>query len=115
MSAKTIRAIKADFTQGEKERTVQFPGESSARPFTVDDVAFVIGSGRYVERYLYKVDRSAYLVFPAEWNVAAKKWQPYTPGNKWPEDAAFNWTQNCAGCHTTGLDPERGRWKDARS
>jgi hypothetical protein len=46
------KAIQADFTLGEKERTVQFPGESAPRPFTADDIAYVIGSGRTVERYV---------------------------------------------------------------
>src|SRR5690242_6546078 len=39
-------AIKADFKAGEKERTVLFPGDSSPRPVTPDDIAFIIGSGR---------------------------------------------------------------------
>jgi hypothetical protein len=107
--------IKADFSTGEKERTVQFPDDSSVRPFTADDIAFVIGSGRYVERYLYRVSRNKHVVFPAEWNVEKKAWQPYIRGDgsgKWPEDPAYDWTQNCAGCHTTGLNVERGRWLD---
>ena len=51
------------------------------------------------------------MVFPAEWNVAEQKWEPYTLAEDWP-DPAYDWNQNCAGCHTTGLDPDRGRWKD---
>ncbi len=106
------KAIKADFKTGEKERTVTIPGESAARPFTMDDVSYVIGSGRYVERYLYRVGRNKYTVFPAEWNVEKKVWQPYGKAEGWA-DAAADWTQNCAGCHTTGLDASRGRWTDA--
>jgi len=104
-------AIKADFKTGEKERTVQFPEETEARPFTAEDVAYVIGSGRYVERYLYKTGRNKYAVFPAEWNVATKSWQPYVRAKAWP-DPAYDWAQNCAGCHVTGLNVERGRWID---
>ncbi len=104
-------AIKADFKQGDKERTVQFPEESAPRPFTADDVEYVVGAGKHVERYLYKIGRK-YAVFPAEWNVEKKVWQPFNAGKNWPDDPVYDWTQNCAGCHTTGLNAERGRWQD---
>jgi len=107
--------MKADFKTGEKERTVLFPNETTARPFTADDVAFVIGSGRYVERYVFAVERGKYAVFPAEWNVTTKQWQAYTRGAadaKWPDDAAYDFTTNCAGCHTTNLNIRRARWQD---
>jgi predicted CXXCH cytochrome family protein len=108
-------AIKADFTSGEKERTVTFPDDSLPRPFTADDIEYIVGSGRYVERYLYRISRGKYAVFPAEWNVQKKVWQPYIRGEgvaKWPDDPAYDWVQNCAGCHTTGLLGRRGRWQD---
>jgi predicted CXXCH cytochrome family protein len=104
-------SIVADFSQGEDVRQVQFPGEDAPRAFTADDVAYVIGSGRNIQRYVYKVDRNEYQVFPAEWNVAEKKWQPYALAQAWP-DPSYDFNQNCAGCHTTGLDTERNRWKD---
>jgi len=105
-------AITADFTTGDKERQVKFPNEDAPRAFTADDIAYVIGSGRRVERFLYRVSRSKYMVLPAEWNTAAKIWQPYTRAESWP-DPAYDWMQNCAGCHTTGLMPDRGRWTDS--
>lgn len=104
-------AILADFSQGEELRQVQFPGEETPRAFTAEDIAFAVGSGRHVQRYLYEVDRNEYAVFPAEWNVAEQVWQPYTLAETWP-DLAYDWNQNCAGCHTTGLNLERGRWED---
>ncbi len=103
--------ILGDFTQGDDLRQVQFPGEDAPRAFTADDIAYVIGSGRNVQRYVYKVDRDQYMVLPAEWNVAEQQWEPYTLAQDWP-DPAYDFTQNCAGCHTTGLDLDRGRWKD---
>lgn len=103
--------ILGDFSQGEDVRQVQFPGEDAPRAFTAADVAYVIGSGRNVQRYAYKVDRNQYMVLPAEWNVAEKKWEPYTLASAWP-DSAYDFNQNCAGCHTTGLNLEQGRWKD---
>ncbi len=113
--SKEKEAIKADFKAGEKERMALFPDDSSPRPVTTDDIAYVIGSGRYVERYLFKVSRTKFAVLPVEWNIAKKAWQPYVRGkgvDKWTEDPAYDWAQNCAGCHTTGLNVKRGRWKD---
>ncbi len=103
--------IEADFDQGEDVRQVQFPGEEAPRAFTMDDLAYVVGSGRNVQRFLYEVDRDVYRVLPAEWNVSEQKWEPYTPAESW-DDPAYDWTQSCAGCHTTGLNVDRGRWKD---
>lgn len=110
-ASRTPEAALADFAAGEEVRTVQFPGEDAPRAFTLEDVAFTIGSGRYVQRYLYEADRDEYRVFPAEWNVAAQAWQPFALAESW-EDPAYDWNTNCAGCHTTGLNAERGRWED---
>ncbi|MBX3082694.1 MAG: hypothetical protein KF716_13735 [Anaerolineae bacterium] len=109
--------IKADFSKGETERTITFPDESKARPFTPDDIEYVIGTGRYVERYVYRIARGKFAVFPAEWNVEKQQWQSYSPtpaaqGATWPTDAAYDFVTNCAGCHTTDLNVARGRWGD---
>ena len=40
-----------------------------------------------------------------------QKWEAYSLAAGWP-DPAYDWNKNCAGCHTTGLNPERGRWED---
>jgi hypothetical protein len=88
--------ILANFDQDEAVRQVQFPGDDAPRTFTEDDIAFAVGSGRYVQRYLYEVDRNEYMVLPAEWNVVEARWQPYTLGENWP-DVAYDWNQNCAG------------------
>lgn len=103
--------ILANFDQDEAVREVQFPGEDAPRAFTQNDIKFTVGSGRYVQRYLYEAGRNQYMVLPAEWNVAEGRWEPYTLAETWP-DAAYDWNQNCAGCHTTGLNPQRGRWED---
>lgn len=111
-------AIKADFTTGEQVRTLTFPDEDKARPFTEDDIEYVIGAGRYVERYVYRISRTKLAVFPAEWNVGKKEWQPYSlgpvaEGGVWPTDPAFDFAANCAGCHVTDLsNVTRARWGD---
>ncbi len=103
--------ILADFDEGEAVRTVTFPGEDEPRAFTDDDIVYVIGSGKRVQRYLYEVERRVYMVLPAEWNVETGEWQPLSLAGNWP-DPAYDWAQNCAYCHVTNFDAERGRWDD---
>ncbi len=105
--------ILADFTQGEDVRLVQFPGEDAPRAFTADDIDLVVGAGVHAQRYLYKIKANDYMVLPAEWNVTTQAWQPLKLGadETWPAPA-YDWEQNCAGCHTTGYDASRGRWQD---
>jgi predicted CXXCH cytochrome family protein len=104
-------AIKADFSQGEDLRMVTFPNQTTARAFTIDDIALVVGSGKRVQRYLYEVESRVYQVLPAEWNVETNSWQPLSYAATWP-DPAYDWGQNCAYCHVTGYDIERGRWEE---
>ena len=103
--------ILGDFGQSEELPLVQFPDEDEARPITADDIVFAVGSGRHVQRYLYEVDRREHLVLPVQWNVIEQVWEPYTLAEEWP-DPAYQWEQNCAYCHTTGLDMEDYRWED---
>lgn len=103
--------ILGDFTQGEDIRMVQFPGEDQPRPFTADDIVYVIGAGRYAQRYVIELDSREYAVLPAEWDTVAQVWRPYLLAENFP-DPAYDFTANCAGCHVTGLDQERGRWED---
>jgi len=103
--------VLADFEAGEDLRTIQFPDEDETRAITQDDIAFAVGSGRYVQRYLFEVDRNEYMVLPVQWNVQAQAWEPFELAEAWP-DEAYDWAQNCAYCHTTGLNARRGRWED---
>ncbi|WP_162909262.1 multiheme c-type cytochrome [Aggregatilinea lenta] len=105
--------IVADFSQGEDVRGVQLPGEDEARAFTADDVAFVVGTGTYAQQFVVAQedeDTTRYWVLPALWNAGTQSWQAWGPDDaEWPGDA-FDWTQNCAGCHTTALNVETGEW-----
>lgn len=103
--------ILADFAQGEDVRMVQFPDSDEARAFGIEDVAYVIGSGRYAQAFLYEIESDVYRVFPAEWNVAESSWQPLSLADSW-DDPAYDWNTNCAGCHTTGYDTTSGEWVD---
>ncbi|MGQ9908210.1 MAG: cytochrome c3 family protein [Candidatus Flexifilum sp.] len=104
-------AFLGDFTQGDDVRMVQFPDEDAPRPFTADDIAFAVGTGRHVQSYLYEVSRNDYRILPAQWDVTAESWIPLGLAASW-DDPAYDWEQNCAFCHTTGLNLERGRWVD---
>jgi predicted CXXCH cytochrome family protein len=104
-------AVVADFSEGQDIRTVTLPGSDETRPFTLADVAYTVGSGRYVQRYLYAVDGEEYLVFPAEWNTLSASWQPLDLAADWPA-AEYNWGTNCAYCHTTGYDVEALSWEE---
>lgn len=104
--------ILGDFSTGEEVRTVQFPGEAAPRPFTADDVTFTLGAGRYVQRYVYQAEEGVYWVFPAQWNVVTGEWEAYHADLDWTSDPALDFMQSCAGCHTTGLDLERNRWRN---
>ncbi len=104
--------IVADFEQAADLLTLQLPGADEARPVTVDDLAFVVGTGTYAQQYVVAEegeDGTRYWVLPALWDATAGAWQPWRADETWPGDA-FDWTQQCAGCHTTGLDVEAGEW-----
>lgn len=101
----------ADFDAGAEIRNVVF-SDSEERAFEKDDIVYALGMGRYVQRYLYELDRDEYVVFPAEWNALTGEWQPYGPVENWPEDPAYDFGTSCAGCHTTGLTVRRTRWED---
>jgi predicted CXXCH cytochrome family protein len=104
--------VVADFEAGEDMRTIQFPGEDEPTTVTLDDIAFVMGSGRYVQRFVYEVDRDEYVVLPVEWNSVSGEWQPYGPVDNFPDDPTYDFGFSCAGCHTTGLNVRRVRWED---
>ena len=102
--------ILGDFTGGDDIRLVQFPAEETTRAFRAEDVKFTMG-GRYVQRYVYEVERDVYRVFPAEWNMIEQVWQPFAIAEVW-DDPAYDFGQNCAGCHTTAYVPRRVDWED---
>lgn len=104
-------AILADFSVGEDARLVTLPGSDAAHPFTIDDIAYVIGDGQGVQNYVYEGDDDVFLVLPAAWNIESASWQPLNWAGQWP-DPAYDFTTQCVGCHATGYNPERVRWED---
>ena len=100
-----------DFTQETDVLNVQFPGEDSSRRLTVEDVAYAMGNGHYLQRYLYERGENDLLVLPVQWNTVTGEWETFTPGGaeEWPADV-YDFEENCASCHTTGFDAEMGTW-----
>jgi predicted CXXCH cytochrome family protein len=82
--------------------------------FTLDDVAFVYGSG-WKQRYFRKVGND-YFPLPAQWDVTHKVWRPYHVGDNtdwWaklypdPGDNSQRPTGPlCDGCHSVGFNIE---------
>lgn len=78
--------------------------------FTLDQVAFVYGS-RYKQRYFTRIGDD-FFVFPAQWDIAKKRWLPYhvEKGTDWW--AAFYPDSNmqrptgplCDGCHSVNYN-----------
>jgi predicted CXXCH cytochrome family protein len=92
------------------------PDFSQADPplkFTLDDVAFVYGSG-WKQRYFKKVGND-YFPLPAQWDVMHKMWRPYHVADNtdwwaklYPDPAGDNSTRPtgplCDGCHSVGYN-----------
>lgn len=111
-------AVLGDFAQTSEALIVQLPGEDEPRALTLDDIAYAVGTGRNVQRYLVAVEGEAaegeeaateYLVLPVEWNVRTGQWQPYILAGEWPAPE-YDWENQCAACHVTGFTVEAGAW-----
>jgi predicted CXXCH cytochrome family protein len=108
---KMIRAPKVD---GE-DRTIlaDFSQSHPVRTFDLKDVKWVIGH-RWKQRFIGEVDGKE-VVFPAQWSIQEKKWQPYEPRSDWWYPAHKDWKTRsnvklCAGCHSTGSDHYAQKW-----
>jgi len=78
-----------------------FETPSNVMKFVEKDVDYTPGS-QWKQQYLEKKGRDL-MVFPAQYNVSTGKWKTY-----FPDDPAKRvWFQECAGCHATGVNPEK--------
>ncbi len=99
--------IIADWTKGEDVRTTVMD-DGQTRPFTLDDVDYVIGAKPgWKQRYIKVID-GAWRILPAQFNLATQEWVPYH-ADEWMER---DYRDKCAGCHTTGYDPDTKTWVD---
>ncbi|MBW2066253.1 MAG: hypothetical protein JRJ03_15170 [Deltaproteobacteria bacterium] len=78
-----------------------FDSPSHVRTFTKEDVDYVLGS-QWKQQYL-KWEGNVLMVLPAQYNVFTGEWKAYYPD----EPSKRDWFYECAGCHATGVDPEK--------
>ena len=102
-------------TEGPQKTVVADFSLASTNHPALTDVKWVVGS-RWKQRYLVEVDGRE-VVFPGQWSVKEKKWQPYTAKSDWWWEQHKDWRQRsnfklCAGCHSTGLDPKTETWAE---
>jgi hypothetical protein len=55
------------------------------------------------------------VVYPAQWSIKEKKWQPYGGKSDWWYPTHKDWKTRsnfklCAGCHSTGSDHYKQKW-----
>lgn len=84
-AADDAHKIAADFTKN--------------APFPKEKVVYVLGSGRQEQAYL----DADLKVLPGVWNVKAQTWRP---------QEAVDAKKDCLGCHTSGYDPQTGKWTE---
>jgi predicted CXXCH cytochrome family protein len=98
------RTILADFDKASLDRN-----------FKLEDVKWVIGH-RWKQRYIGEVDGEE-VVYPAQWSINEKKWQPYRGRGDWWYPYHKDWKERsnfnlCAGCHSTGVDVYAKSWTE---
>jgi hypothetical protein len=114
--AQTLRPADAEALLGDFSATdlltITWP-DGEERPVTPSEITYVIG-GRYTQKYLSVIEgeegNMGYYVLPITWNIAQQENQTSTwtvsDDDSWllPEN---DWRITCAGCHTTGWNPDR--------
>jgi predicted CXXCH cytochrome family protein len=110
---KMIRPAIADGPQ----RTIlaDFKQASPDRDFDLKDVKWVIGH-RWKQRFIGEINGEE-VVFPAQWSVEEKTWQPYRGRSDWWYPHHKDWKERsnfnlCAGCHSTGVDVYAESWTE---
>jgi predicted CXXCH cytochrome family protein len=110
------KMIRKPVTEG-PNRTIlaDFSKPSPNRPFELKDVKWVIGQ-RWKQRFIGEVGGQE-VVFPAQWSVKEKAWQPYQGRSDWWYSAHTDWKTRsnfklCAGCHSTGSDHSSQSWTE---
>ncbi len=78
-----------------------FEMPSDVRTFAKENVDYVLGS-QWKQQYLHKEGQDI-TVLPAQYNVFTGEWKPYYVDKPEKRD----WFIECAGCHATGVDPEK--------
>lgn len=85
-----------------------FDAKNPLVEFKKEDVHYTIGS-QWRQRYLTKTGDD-YLILPAQFSITDRKWEVTSDDKRWKERS---WFKECAGCHATGVDPEKKTFKEA--
>jgi hypothetical protein len=89
-----------DSSQNRRAIVGDFSTSGGIRKFSAEEVSYVIG-GITVQQYLKK-SGDDYIVLPAQYDIENSRWLPL------PERIEKRtFFRDCAGCHTTGLNPEQ--------
>ncbi len=78
-----------------------FETPSDVRTFTREEIDYTLGS-QWKQQYLKKEGQDL-VVLPAQYNVTTGEWKAYFPD----DPGKKSWFNECAGCHATGVDPEK--------
>ncbi len=88
----------------------QFPTtDVNGVTWTLDDVDYVMGAGKWKQRYIKIID-GVWRILPVQWNTATQEWVPYHADDWADGTPTHDYKVECAGCHTTGFDPDTGEW-----
>jgi predicted CXXCH cytochrome family protein len=108
------KMIRKPVTEGPNQTVLaDFTEKSPVRNFDLKDVKYVIGH-RWKQRFIGEVNGQE-VVFPAQWSIKDRMWQPYEGKSDWWYPTHKDWRQRsnfklCAGCHSTGSDAYAGAW-----
>ncbi len=81
-----------------------------ATGITREDIAFAIGAGRDSQQYVIETDDGQFELMPLTWDADNSRWidEPHHTNI----EVTGDFLTDCATCHTTGYDPDRGSWRD---
>jgi len=97
LHSRMMRDVKAD----PLANIGNFSSSSEVRTFNESEVAYTLGS-QWRQQYLKK-EGDNLLVLPASYHFNTDKWTTYHPDVPKKRE----WWKECAGCHATGVDPEK--------
>lgn len=83
-----------------------FNSSSEVRTFKKEEVDFTLGN-QWKQQYLKKAGDD-YVVLPAQYNISSGQWVSYQAEDGQDQ----SWFKECAGCHATGVDPEKKTFKE---
>jgi predicted CXXCH cytochrome family protein len=72
-------------------------------PFTLDDVAYTVGS-RWKQEYLTQTEAGDFFILPAQWHIETQEWVP-SNSDTW-QNPENEWRRACGSCHVTGLNTQ---------